>query len=133
MRPMLYDFGEVTPATVAAETEAALAEADLLIQAAIDSAESPTFETTMRPLDLAWGRAAEAYGRGAFLGQVSTDAAVRDAGQAADERLTKWRVGLPFRTDLYRALAAFAASDEAASLTGERRHLLEIWMRDFRR
>jgi len=133
MRPMLYNYGPVTAATVADETDLALTEADALIAEAVGSAEEPSFESTMLPLDLAMGRAADAYGRGPFLGQVSTDSAVRDAGQAADERLTKWRVGLAFRTDLYRAVAAFAATTEAGELIGERRRLLEMWMRDFRR
>jgi len=133
MRPMLYDYSVVTADTVASETDLALTEANALVAEAVASAEHPSFEATMRPLDLAQGRAADAYGRGPFLGQVSTDSAVRDAGQAADERLTKWRVGLSFRTDLYRAVAAFAATTEAGELTGERRRLLEMWMRDFRR
>ena len=130
---MLYDYARVTAASVTEETDAALAEADALIAEAVASAESPSFAATLRPLDLAQGRAADAYGRGPFLGQVSTDPAVRDAGQAADERLMKWRVGLAFRGDLYRAVAAFATTDEAAELTGEPRRLLDLWMRDFRR
>src|SRR5207253_5089809 len=85
------------------------------------------------PIDLAWARAADAYGKGAFMGHVSTDEAVRNAGTAADERLTKWRVALAFRGDLYRAVAAFAAMDEAQGLEGEQRHLLDVWLRDFQR
>ena len=46
------------------------------------SAEQPTYETTLLPIDLAWARVAEAYGKGAFMGQVSTDEAVRNAGTA---------------------------------------------------
>ena len=34
----------------------------------------------------------KAYGRGAFMGQVHTDSAVRDAGNEAEERINKWRV-----------------------------------------
>jgi thimet oligopeptidase len=133
MRPMLYDYGVVTAASVVSETDVALTEADALIAEAVASAEHPSFAATMIPLDRAVARATDAYGRGPFLGQVSTDAAVRDAGQQADERLTKWRVGLAFRPDLYRAVAAFASMREAEELIGERRHLLETWMRDFRR
>src|SRR5207247_4527649 len=56
-----------------------------------------------------------------------------NAGTAADKRLTKWRVGLTFRADLYRAVAAFAATKEAQTQVGEQRHLLDVWLRDFRR
>ena len=39
----------------------------------------------------------------------------------------------PFRSDLYAALQAFAATPEAAALTGERARLLDHWLREFRR
>jgi Zn-dependent oligopeptidase len=130
---MLYDYSSVTPQTVTEGTDAALAEADALVAQAEAAAGSPSFETVVRPLELALGRISEAYGRGAFLAQASTDPAVRDAGQAADERMSKWRVGLPFREALYAAVAAFDGTDEAAALTGEQRRLLDFWLRDFRR
>ena len=130
---MLHDYTTVSPESVKQETDLALAYAETLLTQAAAYAEEPSFDGTMRPIDEAWGRVAEAYGKGAFMGQVSTDEAVRNAGTAADERLTKWRVGLAFRPDLYRAVAAFEATDDAQALTGEQRHLLDVWLRDFRR
>jgi len=130
---MPYDYANVTPESVKQETDLALAYAETLLTQAAASAEEPSYDTTMRPIDEAWGRAAEAYGKGAFMGQVSTDEAVRNAGTAADERLTKWRVGLAFRPDLYRAVAAFATTDAAQALEGEQKHFLDVCMRDFRR
>jgi len=130
---MPYDYANVTPESVKQETDLALAYAETLLTQAAASAEEPSYDATMRPIDEAWGRAAEAYGKGAFMGQVSTDEAVRNAGTAADERLTKWRVGLAFRPDLYCAVAAFATTDAAQALEGEQKHLLDVWMRDFRR
>jgi len=118
---------------VTAAVEEALAAADLLTDAVSRSVTEPSFDTTMRPLELAGAAIADGYGRGAFLAQVHPDVAVRDAGQAGDERLTKWRVAVAFREDLYRAVAAFAATPEAAGLEGERRRLLDHWLRDFRR
>ena len=67
------------------------------------------------------------------MAYVHTDAAVRDAGQAAEEAFSKWNVALPFREDLYRAVRAFADTPEAAALEGEQKRLLEFWLRDFRR
>ncbi|MDP9271610.1 MAG: Zn-dependent oligopeptidase [Chloroflexota bacterium] len=130
---MLYDYGQATVSTIATETDAGLAEAEALIAEAVTSGENPSFDATLVPLDRAVGRVIDANGRGGFLSQVATDPALRDAGQAADERLMKWRVGLAFRADLYRAVSAFAATSEAEGLDGEQRYLLEIWMRDFRR
>jgi thimet oligopeptidase len=128
-----HDYSAATPESVQAETDGALLRADALIDAAAASVFSPTFASTLAPIELAGAEVAAAYGRGGFLGQVHTDPAVRDAGTAAEERINKWRVGVTFRDDLYRAVRAFADSDEAAALEGERRRLLDHWLRDFRR
>jgi thimet oligopeptidase len=133
MRGMLYDYASLTPEALRAETDAALADADALVAGAAASAADPSFAATLRPLELAGARLVQAYGRAGFMGQVHPDAAVRDAGTDAEERINKWRVGLVFRRDVYEAVRAFAASDTASNLTGERARLLEHWLRDFRR
>jgi thimet oligopeptidase len=130
---MLYDYRTVTAASVTAETDGAIAAAEELVAGAVASADAPSFEATLRPLELAGARLTEAYGRGAFMGQAHTEAAVRDAGTEAEERLNKWRVGLTFNRPLYEAVRAFSATDEAGSLEGERARLLAHWLRDFRR
>jgi len=58
---------------------------------------------------------------------------VRDAAQEAEERIIKWQSDLVFRRDLYEAVEAFAATDEAAALEGERARLLAFSRRDLRR
>jgi Zn-dependent oligopeptidase len=130
---VLYDYRQVTPESVATAADQALARADCLVDEAVATAEAPTFETTLAPLELAGAAISFGYGRSAFMAQVHPDAAVRDAGQAAEERITKWRVAITFRTDVYRAVATFAATPEAEELSGEHRRLLDHWMRDFRR
>ena len=132
MPGMLYDFSSVTADSVAHEADAAVQRADAIV-ARVAAAERPTFDATLRNLELAGAEISIGYGRGAFMAQVHPDAAVRDAGQAAEEKLTKWRVSVVFRDDVYRAVAAFAATDEARQLSGERALLLEHWMRDLRR
>jgi thimet oligopeptidase len=131
MPPMLYDYTAATAATVNEETDAAVARADDLVAKAV--AAPPAFDATLLPLELAAAELVGAYGRAAFLGQVHTDAAVRDAGNEAEERVNKWRVAVAFRTDLYEAVRTFAETNEASALTGERARLLEHWLRDFRR
>jgi Zn-dependent oligopeptidase len=129
----------VTARDVEAAAEAAIRSADESIARAVRSgdpetgAPSPTFDGVMRPLDAALAATADGYGRSGFMGHVHTDRAVRDAGTAAEERLAKWRVEVPFREDLYRAVRAFGDTAEAAALSGERRRLLEHWLREFRR
>jgi thimet oligopeptidase len=133
MPGMLHDYTHVTADDVTTATDAAIAEAGALIDTAAASADAPSFDATLRPIELAGARMVAGYGRAAFMGYVHVESAVRDAGNQAEQRLAKWAVSLPFREDLYRAVSAFAATDEAAALSGERRRLLEFWMRDFHR
>jgi oligopeptidase A len=128
---VLYDYTTATVETVNEETDAAIARADDFVTEAV--AAPASFDATLLPLELAAAELVRSYGRGAFLGQVHTDKAVRDAGNEAEERINKWRVAVAFRTDLYEAVRAFAATDDAKGLTGERKRLLEHWLRDFRR
>ncbi|HYI67871.1 MAG TPA: M3 family metallopeptidase [Candidatus Limnocylindrales bacterium] len=130
---MLYDYAMVTVDSVRSETDAALEVAGARIERAVASVGSPTFDDTLLPLELAGAALVQAYGRGAFMGQVHTDTAVRDAGNEAEERINKWRVAVVFRSDLYDAVRAFAETDDAKALEGERARLLEHWLRDFRR
>jgi Zn-dependent oligopeptidase len=130
---MLHDYTHTTVDSVRSTVDEALAEADALIERAVASVDAPSFEATMRPLDLAGAAAIGGYASGAFMAYVHPEADVRDAGQAAEEQVMKWNVGLPFREDLYRAVRAFADTPEAAALEGERKRLLEFWLRDFRR
>jgi thimet oligopeptidase len=127
---MGYDYAAVTVESVQRETDAGLTDADALVAQAVGAAEA-TFAARVVPLELAGSRVTEAWGRSAFLGYAATDAAVRDAGNEAEERLTKWRAALPFREDLYHAIRAVAEAGNA--LTPEQEHVLGLWMRDFRR
>ena len=130
---MPYDYTQVTAATVRSEVDTAIAAAERLVAQSIASAAAPTFAETLVSLDLAGAALSHGYGRGAFMGYVHVDPQVRDAGQEAEERINKWRVSLPFREEIYAAVRAFAATDEAAALEGEPKRLLERWLRDFRR
>ena len=129
----MHDFSNTTVESVRSAVTDALAEAERLIGQTVASVDAPSFEATMRPLDLAGAAALEGYAHGAFMAYVHTDSEVRDAGQAAEEEVQKWNVSLPFREELYRAVRAFADTPEAAALHGEQKRLLEFWMRDFRR
>jgi thimet oligopeptidase len=133
MRPMPFDYAAVTADDVRRETDAALAIADEHVSRAVASAAHSTLRETLVPLELAGAELIRAYGIGAFLGQSHPDAAVRDAGIDAEERLTKWRVALPFRRDLHEAVEALASSNAATTLTGEDARLLAHWRRDFHR
>ena len=96
MRQMLYDYTNTSVASVTEETDAALARADAHVARAVSA--PPSFDDTLLPLELAGAELVRAYGRGAFMGQVHTDSAVRDAGNEAEERINKWRVAVVFRS-----------------------------------
>jgi thimet oligopeptidase len=130
---VLRDYRSASVASVRDATDAAIAAADALVDRAAASVDAPSLSATIQPLELAGAAIVAGYGLGAFLGQVHPDAAVRDAGNEAEERINKWRVGVPFRDDVNRAVQAFAATPEAAELAGEDRRLLEHWQRDLRR
>jgi thimet oligopeptidase len=130
---MLHDYSGVTADSVGGEVEAGLADAEALLTEIVAERDERTYEDTVRPLDEAIARVWLAYGRSAFMARVHPDAAVRDAGQAAEERLTKWQVDLVFRSDLARAVREFSATAQAGALKGEPRRLLDHWLRDFRR
>jgi len=130
---MLPDFRSLTPAAVAADVDETLAAADRLLAGATTDDTARTWETTMAPLDGIAGLLAECFGRTAFMGYVHPDPAVRTAGREAEERISKWSVALAFRPDVYAAVTAFAATSEAAALTGERARLLAFTLRDLRK
>ncbi len=129
---MDYDYTAVTAESVRQETDAGLADADALVAQAV-AADEVSFAARVAPLELAGARLARAYGRSAFMGHAATEAAVRDAGNEADERIAKWRAALPFRQDVYDAVRAVAESPAADELTPEQARVLFLWMRDFRR
>jgi len=133
MRLVTYDYTTGTAESVAAEADAALAKANELVDRAVAPTDDPSFAGTLGLLELAGAEIARGYGRSAFMAHVHPQDVVRDAGQAAEEAMNKWRVAILFRDDVHRAVSAFAATLEAQALDGERRRLLEHWQRDLRR
>ena len=129
---MGFDYRTITPERVATLTDEAIAAADLLLANAATA--SPTsFEGTVQPIDDADALVYAASGRGAFMARVHPEAAVRDAGQAAETRIRTWQAALPGREDLARAVRAYAETDAARELNGQQRRLLDHLLRDFRR
>ncbi|MBT8212045.1 MAG: Zn-dependent oligopeptidase [Acidimicrobiia bacterium] len=129
---MLHDYTTTTPERVTNSTDQAIATATGIVDNLV-AAPTRSWETTMAPLDEVAAVVSNAYGLGPFLGQAHPDSDVRDAAVAAEEKLSKFGSDLVFRTDLYEAVQAYAATDDAAALSGTRARLVEHWLRDFRR
>jgi Zn-dependent oligopeptidase len=129
---MRFDYTTADVASIRAVVETTIAAGERLVDA-IESVTGPrTFANTMRPLEDISVLAATAYGQGPFLAQVSTDEEVRSVARDAEETLTKWSLDLNYRDALYAAVNEFAATDEAAALTGEEGRFLDHTLRDFR-
>ena len=129
----MRDYTTLTAADVTALTDVACSRADELVASAVGTGGAGDWAAVLGPIDQALAVLSTAYGEGAFMARVHPEPAVRDAGQAAEEKLTKWRVDLPFREDLNAAVVAYAATADAAGLDGERRRFLDHLRRDLRR
>ena len=127
---MPFDYTAVTAESVSAVTDEGIAAAAVLADRVAVAAAG---DDVLLLLDQIGATLADSYGRGAFMGRAATDSSVREAGVAAEETLSKWAEDLVFRDDLYAAVRAFSTTDAAAALGGERRRLLDFWLRDFRR
>lgn len=129
----MFDYTKVTADGIAAQTEKALGQADQIVASAVDASTEPSYATVLQPLDDVYDLMMRTSGQTAFMGYVHPDKAVRDAGNAAEERLQKWGVELIFRPELYRAVKSFSETAEAAGLEDEQRRFLEFWLRDLRK
>jgi thimet oligopeptidase len=130
---VLYDYSTVTPQSVLAVVDDAIVRGEELAALAASPKDLPTWDSSIAPLNEIAALMAAANGRGPFMARVHPDKAVRDAGQEAEEKLTKWVSDLAFRRDLYQAVEAFAATPEASGLQGEQARLLKFTRRDLRR
>ena len=129
----MFDYTSVTAESMKDRLDQALSEADGIVDRIVDPSTPSTYQDILAPIDELEDLLLKAYGTTAFMGYVHTDRAVRDAGNDAEERIQKWAVDLLFRSDFYQAVKAFAATEEAAALTGERKRLLDFTLRDLRK
>jgi thimet oligopeptidase len=127
---MIFDYTSITPEAITHTVDDAIAEAQHIIEEIVSSA--PTWESTISRLEDIADLMARTYGRSAFMGHVHPDQSIRDAGQLAEERLSKFGIELAFRRDLYEAVAGFGATEDASRLGRVEARLLEFVLRDFR-
>lgn len=90
-----------------------------------------TFDNTVAAFDRAVYDLSDQSAADTFLEQVSTSAAVRDAGNRCEILLAQFGVDVFSREDLYKALKDYAAKKEP--LKGEDARLLDKTLLDFRR
>ncbi len=125
---MQYDLSRASVESIEAATNTAIDEAEALVASAI-RADHDTYADRIAPLDDAIRVVSDAAGYGPFLSNCHADKAVRDAGNAAKERLDKWATDLVFRRDLYDALRTV----DTESMSALEARSTELWQRDLKR
>ena len=128
-------FNATDPATIisAAKTMIASSRAVLDGVAAAATAGKTSWADIMQPLadDETETRADSAALE--FYQHVSPHKALRDASTEADKLISEFGVDCEMRVDLYRAVQAFADTEEGKALGGEKARLVERMLRDFKR
>jgi thimet oligopeptidase len=130
---MLFDYTTVTPESITTDVDQTLAAADVIVDQVAADAAAPTYDSVLGHLEDVGDMTASLFGRTGFMGYVHPDEETRTTGQQLEERISKWGIEISFRPDLYRAVKAFAETDEARALTGEKARLLDFTLRDFRK
>lgn len=130
----MIDYRTPSPARIERAGREAIATAEALVAGIVSVPEGQrTYDNTLGQLDEVENLLHEAFGRYGFFSQVAVEREVRDAARALREALDKYSNELSFREDLYAAISAYAATEDAAQLTGERRRYLERVLREYRR
>jgi Zn-dependent oligopeptidase len=127
------DYTSLTPAHIEEGTEGAIADAQAVLDELVAPKAQRTFENTLRPLDRITDILGHANRDYLFMGYVHPNKDVRSAAKVADERATKWGSEIAFSDELNAAVKEYAATEEAAHLTGEEARFLEFALRDLRR
>ena len=124
---------ELTPDEIRDGVDAAIDQAEEVLEGLIEVPGERTFENTMRPLDRIADIIAHADNDFFFMGYVHPHKEVRTAAKESEEKITKWASDIFFRDDLNTAIKDYAGTEEAGSLEGEHARLLEHVLRDLRR
>jgi oligopeptidase A len=92
-----------------------------------------TFENTLAPLDAATERLDTAMTVVSHLESVMSTSDLRNAYNAVQPEVSAFYASIPLDADLWRALKAYAETDDAKALTGTKRRYLERTLDSFRR
>jgi oligopeptidase A len=131
--PFAIPFDRIEASHVEPAIEALLARARANIQAVVDAPGPRTYANTLGALDDATQALELAMTVVGHLESVATTGPLREAYNAVKPEVSAFYAGIPLNPALYAALKAFAATDEAAALTGPRRRYLEKTLADFKR
>ncbi len=128
-------WSQLVPAAIEPGITAALDQA----QAAIDALAAPlgedetlSFENTLLALEEATENLDLAWGRVGHLDSVRNNDAQREAYNRMLPQVSEFYAGLPLNAGLWKRIEAYSRSEEAATLRGARKRLLDETLADFR-
>ncbi len=128
-------WSRLVPEAIEPDITLALEEA----RAGIDALAAPvaegevlTFENTLLALELATEDLDLAWGRVSHLDSVRNSDELRAAYNAMLPKVTEFYAGIPLNEGLWKRVEAYAATDEARSLTGARKRRLDETIADFK-
>ena len=87
---MPHDYTQTTRETVRSSVDECLAAAEGLIAQAVASVDAPSFDATMRPIELAGAAMAAGYGTSAFMSYVHLRVS-SPASVPPRSNVTSWR------------------------------------------
>ncbi|MGN2390360.1 M3 family metallopeptidase [Pelomicrobium sp. G1] len=125
-------FPEIRPEHVAPAVAQVLAQGRAVIGRVEQSAEPPTWETVVQPLEDANERVSRAWGPVAHLNAVMNTPALREAYNANLPRITQYYAELGQNRVLFEKYKAIQASPAFQRLTRSQRRVIENEIRDFR-
>lgn len=138
MNPLLqieFDvpFDRIRPEHVEPAIRELLADARQSIDALVARSGPRTYDNTLGDLERATERLEFAMTVVGHLESVSSTPELRTAYNAVQPEVSAFYASIPLHEGLWRALQAFAATDEAKALAGTRKRFLEKTMDEFRR
>ena len=130
----LPGYGNMTSTALASGCRAAIEECDARVAEllAIPTGQR-TFGNTVLAVEEARAAVREARTAWCLLAHAYPDQDLREAAREWGERLDKHTVGIDLDERVHRAVREYAASEQAAALTGTDARLLGDLLRDYRR
>lgn len=131
--PFAIPFDRIAPEHVVPGMQALLARADGQLQAIRDAAATPTWDTTLGALEAVLTPVGEAWTVVEHLRAVCHSEALDAAHGEVLPEVTDFFSGISLDEGLYAAIRAYAATDEAGTLTGVKARHLERTLDEFRK
>ncbi|KYF48113.1 oligopeptidase A [Sorangium cellulosum] len=126
-------FDRIRSEHVEPAVRALLADARARLEALIAAPGPRTYESTLAALEAVTERLDRAMNVVSHLESTSTTPELRAAYNAVQPEVSEFLSGIALNEGVYGALKAFAATPEAAALTGPRRRFFKKTLDDFRR